>query len=149
MYDLSELHPSLDNTIVSEEGEVYNKKTGKKLKQYLKERNGASLYMVSIYDKDKKYARPFYVHRLVGFAFCEGYEDGMIIIHKDGNKLNNNASNLEWIYRNKNKTVEIPHSYTDEIVHLDNGMTIMPTTEWDRMQKYIKILVSKMRYNNV
>ena len=49
MYDLSELHPSLDNTIVSEEGEVYNKKTGKKLKQYLKERNGASLYMVSVY----------------------------------------------------------------------------------------------------
>jgi len=28
-------------------------------------------------------------------------------------------------------------------------MTIMPTTEWDRMQKYIKILVNNVRYNNV
>jgi hypothetical protein len=36
------------------------------------------------------------VHRLVGFAFLEGYKPGYLINHKDGNKLNNHFSNLEW-----------------------------------------------------
>ena len=36
------------------------------------------------------------VHRLVGQAFVEGYKKGLVINHIDGNKLNNEASNLEW-----------------------------------------------------
>jgi len=34
------------------------------------------------------------VHRLVAAAFCLG--DGEVVNHKDGNKLNNHADNLEW-----------------------------------------------------
>lgn len=36
------------------------------------------------------------VHRLVGFTFLEGYQEKYVINHKDGNKLNNHISNLEW-----------------------------------------------------
>ena len=146
--NLSDLHSSLNNIGVTEDGEVYNKKTGRNLKQYIRKINGSDYYMVSIYCKDKKYSKPFYVHRLVGYAYCEGYDDGMVINHKDGNTLNNNPSNLEW-KRKKEKTIQIPTEYIDEIVHLENGMTIMPTTEWDRIQKYIKILLNSVRYNNV
>lgn len=148
MYNLTDLHSSLNNIGVTEDGEVYNKKTGRNLKQYIRKINGSDYYMVSIYCKDKKYSKPFYVHRLVGYAYCEGYDDGMVINHKDGNTLNNNPSNLEW-KRKKEKTIQIPTEYIDEIVHLENGMTIMPTTEWDRIQKYIKILLNSVRYNNV
>jgi hypothetical protein len=42
------------------------------------------------------------VHRLVARAFCEGYEDHLQVNHKDGNKLNNTAQNLEWISGSKN-----------------------------------------------
>ena len=148
MYDLTELHPSLSNIKVSEDGEVYNKKTGKKLKQYTKKIKGIDYLMVSIYNKEKKGSRPFYVHRLVGYAYCEGYSEDRVIEHIDGNKMNNHASNLQWISK-KNQTIQLPNEYHSEIVHLDNGMTIMPTEEWDRMQKYIQILIRNIRYNNV
>ena len=42
------------------------------------------------------------VHRLVAAAFCEkksGHDD---VNHKDGNKLNNCADNLEWCTRSEN-----------------------------------------------
>lgn len=148
MYDLTDLHPSLSNITVSEDGEVYNKKTGKKLKQFTKKIKGIDYFMVSVYCKEKKYSKPFYVHRLVGFVYCDGYSDNMMIEHIDGNKLNNHASNLQWV-KKKNKGIELPQEYSNDIVHLDNGMTVMPTEEWDRMQKYIKILLRSVRYNNV
>ena len=36
------------------------------------------------------------VHRLVGMAFVPGYFNGAAINHKDENKQNNRADNLEW-----------------------------------------------------
>lgn len=42
------------------------------------------------------------VSRLVALAWCEGYEDGMTVNHKDGNTLNNCSSNLEWVSLNGN-----------------------------------------------
>lgn len=36
------------------------------------------------------------VHRLVAFAFVDGYEDGLVVNHLDEQKKNNHYSNLEW-----------------------------------------------------
>ena len=47
------------------------------------------------------------LHRLVALVFCDGFEEGKVVNHKDGNKQNNNADNLEWMsYSDNNK-----HSY--------------------------------------
>jgi len=43
-----------------------------------------------------------FVHRLVARAFCEGYESNLQVNHKDGDKLNNDASNLEWVTISEN-----------------------------------------------
>lgn len=45
--------------------------------------------------KEGKYYRER-VHRIVGKEFVEGYQKGLVINHKDGDKTNNRSSNLEW-----------------------------------------------------
>lgn len=37
-----------------------------------------------------------YIHRLVAESFVDGYFDGAVVNHIDGNNRNNHASNLEW-----------------------------------------------------
>ena len=44
----------------------------------------------------------FFVHRLVALHFCEGANDELVVNHIDGNKLNNTATNLEWVTRSQN-----------------------------------------------
>lgn len=46
--------------------------------------------------------RKLYVHRLVAKAFVEGYFPGAEINHKDEDKANNRADNLEWITHERN-----------------------------------------------
>ena len=50
---------------------------------------GLSLY------KDKK-EKHFLIHRLVASAFCENPNNFSQVNHKDENKMNNCADNLEW-----------------------------------------------------
>ena len=40
--------------------------------------------------------RTYFIHRLVAIAFVEGYEEELVVNHIDGDKLNNQYTNLEW-----------------------------------------------------
>lgn len=91
------------NYYVSDEGNVKNSQ-GKVLKPY---NNGNGYLKVTLYKNGKKHR--LFVHRLVGFAFVNGYESGLTIDHLDMNKQNNNASNLEWISLEEN--VKRMHSH--------------------------------------
>lgn len=53
------------------------------------------------------------VHRLVAFAHCDGYADGLIVNHKNGIRSDNRAENLEWTTYSENSK----HGY------LHNGRT--------------------------
>lgn len=47
-------------------------------------------------------AKKYFVHRLVAYAFIEGYFEGALVNHIDSNRLNNHVSNLEWCTHQEN-----------------------------------------------
>lgn len=51
------------------------------------------------------------VHRLVALAFCEGYEEGLEVNHKNSIRHDNNASNLEWVTRSGNMRHKFEQGY--------------------------------------
>ena len=91
--------------LIYENGEVYSEYASK----FLKPRLVRGYLGVSLRFQGKTYSR--YIHRLVAEHFLTIIED-CEVNHIDGNKLNNNLSNLEWI------------SHTDNIKHAYNlGLT--------------------------
>lgn len=89
---------SLDHIIkvVFEEKEKtyeYQRK-GKVIRPFLAKKTGYLQVMI----EKKKYS----VHRLVAFAHCVGYADGLVVNHKNGKRDDNRAENLEWVSISEN-----------------------------------------------
>lgn len=80
------------NYAVREDGVVFH--TGN-LSWVKPEISSRGYYRVPIYDENNK-CKKVSVHRLVAWAFVEGYEDGLIVNHLDNIPSNNHYSNLEW-----------------------------------------------------
>ena len=84
---------------VSEYGDVYSLKTGKKV--LLKQQTDVDGYKVIGLYKEGICKRQK-VHRLVADAFLDKVEGKDCVNHKDGNKWNNSKTNLEWCTRQEN-----------------------------------------------
>lgn len=76
---------------VDENGFLYGK-TGYALRPSIN-KNGYLYTAIDIQGKQ----RVVLIHQLVAHAFVSGYQDGYSVNHKDGNKCNNYADNLEWV----------------------------------------------------
>lgn len=81
-----------DNYYIDKEGKVFNKNTNKYLKGFIGE-NGYLYYRLS----KNNIKKMFYAHRLVSEHFILNPDNYPVVNHKDGNKLNNNVENLEWV----------------------------------------------------
>jgi hypothetical protein len=77
-----------ENYLIHWRGFVISNKTNKILKPG-KSKNG--YYTVSLNGKS------YNIHKLVANLFIPNNDKSLIINHKDGNKLNNHYSNLEWV----------------------------------------------------
>lgn len=85
---------------VSNTGKIRNKATKYELKQS-DNRNGYK--KVSIWVENNTIRKNFYIHRLVALSFVKNLENEKYVNHKDGNKSNNNANNLEWCTCSENQ----------------------------------------------
>ena len=62
--------------------------------------NNYGYLRLACYDKDRK--QKFFIHKLVAQAFVDGWFEGAVVNHIDGNKQNNVWTNLEWCSRSDN-----------------------------------------------
>lgn len=89
------------NYIVYENGRVYSKISKRFLNPALSP-NGYLTYSNKLGS----------VHRLVAKSFISEIPEGMVVNHKDGNKLNNSVDNLEIITHSEN----IKHAYKNGLI---------------------------------
>lgn len=91
--------PDYPNYEVSSLGKVRNKKTGKVLAQNT---DGKGHYLhVALWKNNVGVTKN--VHPLVAKAFVPNPEGKPEVNHKDGNKRNNAADNLEWVTMKENR----------------------------------------------
>lgn len=99
---------TFDRFEASTDGKIRNAKTQKIYKTFVN-KNGYEQICVSLGHRNRK--KVFRVHRAILETFMPNPENKPEVNHKDGNKLNNHVSNLEWATESEN----IRHAY-------DNGL---------------------------
>lgn len=89
-----------NNYQISSYGRVKSLKFSKE--KYLKPKQNRGGYLEVLLYKNNK-GKLYRIHRLVAEAFIQNTYNYPEVNHKDGDKLNNCVSNLEWCTRSKNQ----------------------------------------------
>ncbi len=89
--------PGFTRYAVSKNGEILDLKTWRVTKIYKSVKTGYP--SITIYNPDKGIHHNVYIHRLVALAWVNNFcfIANPVVNHKDGNKNNFHASNLEWV----------------------------------------------------
>jgi len=138
------------NYEVSSQGNIRHKTNKKNLKNYVS--NGYHTVSIKVGDKVKRISS----HRTVAQAFVENQEEKEFVNHKNGNKVDNRAENLEWCTQEENvhhsldsgfgKTTTRPIiQYTLEGKEICRYDTIQQVTEEKKYDRSLLIRVCKGR----
>lgn len=114
---------------VSNLGRIRNKATRHIVKPYVKKTGYAQL---ALSDHGKN--TTVLVHRLVAQAFVENPYGHPVVNHKDEDKLNNSADNLEWCthqYNNSYGSQRMKHSH--RVAQLDSSGKVL--NEYDSLEE--------------
>ena len=82
---------------ISNLGRCFSKKTGKELSYKIK----SSYYDIGLWDSNFN-KNSYMIHHLVYISFNNDYDKNKVIVHIDGNKLNNHVSNLRCVSQSEN-----------------------------------------------
>lgn len=112
---------------IYENGDIYSHKTNTVLKGSLFN-TGYRMVRLTINGKKKAYA----VHRLVAETYILNPNNLPIVNHIDGNKLNNDVSNLEWVSQSQNRKHAIKTGITNLAIEKRKKIDIKDETAWIR-----------------
>lgn len=99
--------------IIYDNGKVYNTKT----KKFLQGTSKTGYLVYNLRFNGKRYYK--LAHRLVAEYFLNNLEKLPVVNHKDGNKLNNNVNNLEWVTYSENNL----HAYNNGLKERTNSIS--------------------------
>lgn len=119
------------NYFIYDNGDVLNSATNKILKGSIGE-HGYKYYRLS---KDNK-KQMFYAHRLVAEYFLDNPDNLPVVNHKDGNKLNNNVTNLEWTTYSENTAHAHYNHLIKERTKSEYYTTDLNGEEWKQIFDY-------------
>ena len=109
-----------DRYEISNNGQLKSIKNNKILKMHIN-KQGYYEICISLGKRGKnKCIKP---HIATAFMFIDGYKPGLIVNHKDGNKLNNNYTNLEWTTNKYN----IQHAVKSGLIHYNKPIVCEQT----------------------
>ena len=109
-----------ENYEISNFGRLRNIKTGK-FKKLMVNREGYIRTSISDGNTTKSIA----VHRLVALAFIENTYNKPLVNHKDSNRSNNNASNLEWATYSENAKHMVENGNNTDKRGINNPMALL------------------------
>lgn len=148
----------LPNFFITADSKVISLKTKRILKQTI---NKNGYYTISTYPEGRGSKAVCYrVHRLLAMEFVSNPDNKPFVNHKDGKKLNNSISNLEWVTNQENTTHA--HStglcngyYTEyDVIDLTSGrrFTMLRTSTLEKLlgitKKAVQKSISKYANNN-
>lgn len=130
------------NYSVSDCGRVRNDKTGN-IKTPCVNKHG--YYCVNLYKNGEQFAKR--IHRLVADAFINNPENKTCVNHIDGNKLNNNVKNLEWVNHSENML----HAFRTGLIkpHPTYGMLGKKNPNGGRKGKPIICTTTNQRFESI
>ncbi len=104
----------------------------------LKPADGGDGYLKTMLQNDDGKYCSWGVHKFVAFTYLGERPDGLEINHKDGNKLNNSPSNLEYCTKSEN----LIHAYENDLLERKrgskNGMAKLTENEVRSIRKHAK-----------
>jgi hypothetical protein len=96
----------LEKYTCDRDGNIYGTKT-KKLLKYGYNKQGYKL--ISLHNRHLKMNKSYPIHLIVLATFKGSRPNGLVCAHLDGNKLNNKASNLDWVTAKENAAHKLLH----------------------------------------
>ena len=124
------------NYWIYDNGDVLNTNTQKILEGSIGE-HGYKYYRLSVNNVKKM----FYAHRLVAEHFIPNPDAKPVVNHIDGNKLNNDVSNLEWVTYSEN-TKHWKNTCNKKRVQTEYYIEDLENEYWKEIENFPNYLIS-------
>lgn len=130
-----------DRFLVSDKGEIYSLKSDKILRKTLNKSTGYYGVCVSLGSREKK--MHIKIHIAVACMFVSGRKEELVVNHKDGDKTNNNFSNLEWVTSKQNTQ----HAFSNGLIYKNGSKSFSSVICVNTGEVFKSMADAARRYN--